>query len=207
MDQTENLNTENLKPGVDGFNQPGSLTQPKKEKGGTNAARQTLYRVTIRNQLRSVSIADGKANILIGINTILISLIVAFLGAESSFAGISFLSEPDLNIPLTLFLLACLVSAYFAILAVRPMVRPWKSDAPRKLFFKDVKDTELEEYQEFLKEVLKSGDSVYETLNSDMWLLSKGLISKYNLLRAGYTVFLIGRTLLVGSFLILTFTL
>lgn len=206
MDQTEHLNPENLNPGVDGLNQPGSGSLPTKEKGGANAARQTLYRVTVRNQLRSIAIADGKANILVGINTILISLIVAFLGAESSFTSITFASELDLHIPLILFLIACLVSAYFAILAVRPMLHPWKADVPRKLFFKDVREVGHEEYQEFLKEVLKNGDSVYETLNSDMWLLSLGIIRKYNLLRAGYMIFLIGLALMVVSFLILRFT-
>ena len=206
MDETENLNAENLNPGVDGLTQPGSEARPKKEKGGTNAARQTLYRVTVRNQLRSISIADGKANILVGINSILISLIIAFLGAQSSFNNISFSSELDLHVPLILFLLACLASAYFAILAVRPMIFPWKANVPRKLFFKDVREVDLEAYQEFLKEVLESGESVYETLNSDMWLLSQGIIRKYNLLRAGYLIFLAGLALMVLSFLILTFT-
>ncbi len=79
----------------------------KKGKGGSGAARQTLYRVTVRNQLRSISIADQKANILIGINTILISIIIAGIGAGSSFAGMKFISELDLSIPFTFFLITC----------------------------------------------------------------------------------------------------
>lgn len=54
----------------------------KKKGEGKGAARQTLYRVTIRNQLRSIAIADQKASILIGINTILISIIITILGVE-----------------------------------------------------------------------------------------------------------------------------
>ena len=48
--------------------------QPKKPGG---RARETLYRVTMQNQMQSISIADQKANIIIGINTILISIIMS----------------------------------------------------------------------------------------------------------------------------------
>jgi len=175
----------------------------KSAKGGKGAARQTLYRVTLRNQLRSISIADQKANILIGINTILISIIIAILGIESSLPGSGFISELDLSIPFTLFLVACFGSAFLAVLAVRPMSRPWKSDAPRKLFFKDYRHMDLQEFNEFMGDVTESGDNIYETLNTDMFLFGQNIVRKYHLLRLAYGVFTIGLACMVLSFLII----
>ena len=182
---------------------PGQEPGPpeKKEKGGLGGARQTLYRVTARNQLRSVAIADGKANILIGINTILISIIIAVLGAESSIMGLGFLSEPDLFFPMVLFLLACLFSVTMAVYAVRPMKKAWSSKAPKKLMFKDVREISLEDYQQYMSEIMKSGENVYEALNTDMWLMSHGIVRKFNYLRWAYTVFLIGLAGMVTLFL------
>lgn len=82
-------------------NGPGESNEVPVEKNkarGYSAARQTLYRVALRNHLRSISIADQKANILIGINTVLISLIIAILGVESTVPGLSFIREFDFNI-------------------------------------------------------------------------------------------------------------
>ncbi|MBA7564027.1 hypothetical protein ES708_05689 [subsurface metagenome] len=116
---------------------------------------------------------------------------------------LKFIEELDLNIPFILFLIACFGSAWIAILAVRPAIRPWKSDAPRKLFFKDYKNIELPEFQEFIGEVIKSGDSIYSTLNTDMYLFGKTIVRKYDLLRNAYTIFMIGLAGMVVSFLVI----
>jgi hypothetical protein len=177
----------------------------KKKGGGLGAARQTLYRVTVRNQLRSISIADQKANILIGINTILISIIVTVLGVESTMPGLRFISELDLNIPLLVFLMACFGSGFIAVLAVRPAKRPWKSKAQDKLFFKNYDELELDDFQGYIAGILESGQKIYESLNTDMYLFGKTIIRKYNYLRTAYTIFMIGLVGLIVTFFIFRF--
>lgn len=185
------------------INTPEPL-EPQKEKnkaGGTGAARQTLYRVTLRNQLRSISIADQKANILIGINTILISIIIAILGVESAVPGLAFIAELDLNIPLFIFLLACFGSGIIAVLAVQPARKPWRSKAEGKVFFKNYGDIELENFQEYMGGITGSGNQIYSSLNTDMYLLGQAIVRKFYLLRLAYAIYMLGLTGLVISFL------
>ena len=174
----------------------------KKKGEGKGAARQTLYRITVRNQLRSISIADQKASILIGINTILISIIITILSVESTLPGLRFISELDLNIPLLVFLLACFGSGYIAVLAVRPAKKPWKHAAPDKIFFKNYDEMELDEFKAYINGILESGQKIYDSLNTDMYLFGKTIIRKYNYLRVAYTIFMFGLVGLVLSFLI-----
>lgn len=196
MEENELLNTTDV---------PKEAPKGKKKGGGTGAARQTLYRVTVRNQLRSISIADQKANILIGINTILISIIVTILGVESTVPGLRFISELDLNIPLLVFLLACFGSGYIAVLAVRPAKRPWKSNAPNKVFFKNYDEMILDDFKAYIDGILESGQNIYDALNTDMYLFGNTIIRKYNYLRVAYTIFMFGLVGLVLSFLIFRF--
>lgn len=184
---------------------PPEPAKGKKKGGSLGAARQTLYRVTVRNQLRSISIADQKANILIGINTILISIIVTVLGVESTVPGLRFISELDLNIPLLVFLLACFGSGYIAVLAVRPAQKPWKSSAPDKLFFKNYDEISLDDFKAYIAGILESGQNIYDALNTDMYLFGRTIIRKYNYLRVAYTIFMVGLIGLVSSFFIFRF--
>ena len=174
----------------------------KKKGEGKGAVRQTLYRITIRNLLRSIAIADQKANILIGINTILISIIITILGVESSLPGLRFVAELDLNVPLLVFLLACFGSGYIALLAVRPAKKPWKNDAPDKIFFKNYDEMELDEFKGYINGILESGQKIYDSLNTDMYLFGKTIIRKYSYLRVAYTIFMLGLIGLVFMFFI-----
>ena len=74
----------------------------KKAKTASRAAQSTLYRVTMQNQIRSISIVDQKANIIVGINTILISIIIAVLSMESNYGSFEFIAHLDLNLPLSI---------------------------------------------------------------------------------------------------------
>ena len=177
----------------------------KKKGEGKGAARQTLYRITVRNQLRSISIADQKASILIGINTILISIIITILSVESTLPGLRFISELDLNIPLLVFLLACFGSGYIAVLAVRPAKKPWKNAAPDKIFFKNYDEMELDEFKVYINGILESGQKIYDSLNTDMYLFGRTIIRKYNYLRVAYTIFMFGLVGLVLTFFIFRF--
>lgn len=60
-------------------------TEPKKKR--KERGRDTLYRITLRNQINLISIADQKANIIIGINAIIISLLIAILGSGFGIVG------------------------------------------------------------------------------------------------------------------------
>ncbi len=186
------------------MNEPiGELQKSPKKKG---SARETLYRVTMQNQINSIGIADQKANIIIGINTILISIIIATLGIGSTGQGLNFIASLDLSLPFTILLITCVLSEINALLVVRPITKPWKQDDTDKIFFFDYKNISLEEFQLKMSRILANNDAIYKSLNNDMYYLGKIVIRKFKLLRSAYVIFLIGLTATVISFLILRYT-
>ena len=169
----------------------------KKFKG---AARETLYRVVIRNQLNSIGIADQKANIILGINTIIISIIITILGFESTLTSLQFINELDLNVPLSILLLTSITSGIIAILVVRPLATLWRKESSSRLFFRNYNTCSLDVFKEEMEEMLVSNEKIYDSLNTDMYLFGKAVHRKYMLLRHAYHVFLVGILLTVSSF-------
>ena len=168
-----------------------------------NSSRETLYRVTIQNQLRSISIADQKANIIIGINTILISIFIAIIGLVSNVVQLSFISNLNLSLPISIMVLASFTSGVFAVFVVRPAANLWTKKNASRLSFRDYQHCSLDDFQADMKDILKSSDTIYDSLNIDMYLYGKTVQRKFRLLRHAYVVFLIGLTLAVISFFIL----
>ena len=164
------------------------------------AARETLYRVVIRNQLNSIGIADQKANIIIGINTIIISIIITILGFESTLSSLQFIAELDLNIPLSVLLVTCLISGIIAIYVVRPVAALWRKESQSKLFFRNYNSSDMDEFKKEMNEMLTKSASIYDSLNTDMYLFGKAVHRKYRLLRYAYHIFLIGMLLTVSTF-------
>lgn len=163
---------------------------------------ETMFRTTSKNHLDLSSMADNKANIMISVNTILISVVVTVL--------IRKLDEyPNLVIPTLLLILVCLVTIVLSILATRPNVSSGvfeEEDVMDKrvnlLFFGNFHGMELKRYEWAMKEMMKDGDYLYSSLIRDIYFLGKVLGKKYRLLRAAYTTFMIGFVVSIIAFVI-----
>ena len=171
-------------------------------KGG---ARETLFRVTIRNQLRSIGIADQKAKVIIGINSILISLFIAAIGLVSNVAELDFIKNMNLSFPFTVMIITCFISGAIAIFVVRPDASLWIQENPSKLSFRNYQGISLGDFLSDMDDILCSKDSIYKSLNIDLYLYGKCVQRKNQLLRQSYGVFLAGLTIAVLSFLVLRF--
>src|SRR5690606_13141429 len=80
---------------------------------------ETMFRTTSKNHMELSAIADNKANIMISINSIILSVLVSVL--------IRKLEEyPHMTIPAVMLTLVCLTTIVFAILATRPNVSKGK---------------------------------------------------------------------------------
>ncbi len=167
------------------------------QRGGR--ARETLFRVTIRNQIDQIAIADNKANMIISINTIIISLVVAFMGY-----GLSgpYLNGSQITIPFTILLVASTFSAIFSILAARPRFRnaPPNFKTSSLLYFGNFKHMPLTEYIEEMEDLISSRKAIYRNLIIDIYNYGKILDKKYKMLSVSYTIFLIGIILTVISY-------
>lgn len=185
----------------------GGPEQIAKDLKGSGRGKDTLFRITIRNQVDQIAIADNKANMIISINTIIISLIIAGLGSGMSFTDLNILQFPQIIAPLTILMLSCTISAVFSILAARPrMMGNAKQRDPEttsKLFFGNFKNLTLPDYIQEMYGVLKSNVDVYRSLIIDQYYYGQILSRKYRLLSFSYTAFLIGLVTCVITYLIL----
>jgi hypothetical protein len=163
---------------------------------------QTLYRVTLKNHLKLSDIADTKANILLSVNAIIISLVLANLLTKLDNPSNTYLIYPTM-----ILILFSIVSMVLSVLATRPNVTSGKftkEDVEQKrvnlLFFGNFHKMELDEYEWALKELVKDKDYVYSSLTKDLYYLGLVLNKKYRILRLTYNIFMIGMIISVLSF-------
>ncbi len=163
---------------------------------------QSLYRIELRNHIKLSDIADTKANILLSVNAIIISLLLANLLPKLDSPSNSYLIYPT-----TIFVLFSIAAMIMSVLATRPKVDNTdfvESDIKKKdtnfLFFGNFHSMELNDFKSKLKEIIKSKESIYDSLSMDLYYLGKVLQHKYRLLRWTYTIFIIGVILSVVAF-------
>ncbi len=161
---------------------------------------QTFYRVALRNHIKLSDIADTKANILLSVNAIIISLVLANLISKLD-------TNPYLIYPTAIFTLSCVISMVLSIIATRPNVTSGeftKEDVANKdvnlTFFGNFHKMELKEYEWAVSELLKDKNYVYNSLTKDLYFLGKVLERKYRILRITYTIFMAGMIISVIAF-------
>lgn len=163
---------------------------------------ETMFRVTSKNHLQLSAMADNKANIMISINSIILSVLVSVLFRK-------FGEYPQLILPALLLTTVCLVTIVFAVLATRPNISSGKftRDEIREkktnlLFFGNFHGMELDNYMWGMKEMMKDADFLYGSLIKDIYFLGTVLGKKYRMLRKSYNVFMYGFILSILSFVI-----
>jgi predicted metal-dependent HD superfamily phosphohydrolase len=161
---------------------------------------QTFYRTALRNHIKLSDIADTKANILLSVNAIIISLVLANLISKLD-------TNPYLVYPTAIFTLSSVISMILSIIATRPNVTSGeftKEDVINKnvnlTFFGNFHKMKLEEFEWAISELLKDKDYVYNSLTKDLYFLGKVLERKYRILRITYTIFMIGIIISVIAF-------
>ncbi|WP_075342449.1 Pycsar system effector family protein [Tenacibaculum agarivorans] len=163
---------------------------------------ETMFRVALRNHITLSDIADTKANILLSVNAIIISMALSTL--------IPKLDNPSnhyLIIPTIVFVSFTVISMILSILATRPNVTQGKftkEDIANKkvnlIFFGNFHKMSLQEFEWGMSEMMKDRDYLYGSLTKDLYFLGLVLNRKYNLLRITYTVFMIGIIISVLAF-------
>lgn len=151
-----------------------------------------MFRIMSENHVNLSSMADSKANIMISINTIVISILVSVLLGKLQF-------YPQYIIPTILLMLVCLGAIVFSILATRPNISGGtfsEEDIRNKkinlLFFGNFFNMQLPEYDWAMKEMMKDRDYLYGSMIKDIYFLGVVLARKYKLLRISYNIFMFG---------------
>lgn len=174
----------------------------KANEGMLSRGTQTMLRLGSQNHLELSRMADGKANILISVNSIIISIILSVLVNRLD-------SNPHLIIPTILFLCTSVATVVTAILATRPKLTQGtftrESIRDRKtnlLFFGNFHKSTLDDYTWAMNELMQDKDYLYETLIKDIYFLGVVLGRKYYLLRLAYNIFMFGLIIAVLAFAI-----
>ena len=163
---------------------------------------QTLFRVTLKNHLTLSDIADTKANILLSVNAIIISVALSNLIPKLDNPSNAYLIYPTL-----IFITFSVISMVLAVLATRPNVTSGKfskEDVTNKkvnlLFFGNFHKMQLDDYEWAIKELVKDNQYIYSSLTKDLYFLGLVLNRKYKILRITYTFFIVGIVISVIAF-------
>lgn len=162
----------------------------------------TMFRVTLNNHTRLSDIADSKANILLSVNAIIISISLSTI--------IPKLDSPNnhhLILPTFILLLFSVICIIFAILSTRPKVtsgiftnQDVKDRKVNLLFFGNFYKMTYPEYEEAINEMMTDRNYLYNAMIKDLYLLGIVLERKYRLLRITYNIFMFGIIVSVIAF-------
>jgi len=168
---------------------------------GSNRGIETMFKSAYRVQMDLTGLADNKANMMISINGIIISIIIASVAPKLD-------ANPWLLIPSTLFLLGNLVSIVFAILAARPRIssqpitlEDLRNSAGNILFFGNFANMSEQEFVEGMVDLVQDKTVLYETMIRNIYGLGTVLRKKFALLQVAYSAFMVALILGVFSFL------
>lgn len=153
---------------------------------------ETMFRTTSRNHVAFSSMVDSKANIMLSINALVISVVISVLFRKLD-------TNPYMAIPTFLFLSVCLTTIVFAVLASRPKVSSGmftREDIENKevnlLFFGNFYNVTVDDFEWGMREMLKDKDYLYGSMIRDFYYLGQVLGKKYRYLRISYNVFMYG---------------
>ena len=147
-------------------------------------------------------IADSKANILLSVNAIIISVGLSVLVPKLDTP-----KNTHLIIPTFLLLLSSVMTIIFAILSTKPNVTKTnftKQDISERkvnlLFFGNFHQMLFEDFQNSMRDLIKDREYIYDSMMKDLYFLGKVLDRKYKLLSITYKIFMAGIIISVLSF-------
>ena len=164
--------------------------KPKNQK--TERGVVAMFKIMSESHNNLSQMADSKANIMISVNTIVLSIMVSVLLGKLQF-------YPEFIIPTIILVVVCLGAVVFAILATRPNISGGtftREDIQNKqinlLFFGNFYNMELPDYDWAMKEMMKDKEYLYGSMIKDIYFLGVVLARKYKLLRISYSIFMYG---------------
>ena len=161
---------------------------------------ETMFRNTIRTHVEFSGLADNKANIMISINTLILTAIVAVMVRKLD-------TNPHLIIPTAILAAVSLVTLIFAVMVTRPKITSGtfthediKEKRVNLLFFGNFFKMELKEFEWGMNEMMNDKDFLYGSMTKDFYYLGQVLGQKYRYLRICYNIFMYGIIVSVLAF-------
>lgn len=201
----------------------------KKKKRKTSASSksvETMFRNAYRAQLDMIALAATKANIMISLNGVIVSILMVT-------GGFIFANSPEFLLPAILFLITSAISIYFALSAASPSPAPahtrifccfrdilkrkasigdfkayikgpkktYDSDTSNILIFDDFAKLPKDVYLKEMSKLVKNPEKTYEKMSDQLYWLGIMADKKFTNLRYSYSVFRWGLILSILVFL------
>ena len=168
------------------------IENKKKLDKGAGRSIETMFRNTMRTHVSFSAMADTKANIMISVNTLILTILVTVMLRKLD-------TNPHLIIPTAMLTLTSLVTLVYAILVTRPKVTAGTftaDDIMKKkanlLFFGNFYNMPLKDFTWGMKELITDQEFLYDSMITDFYYLGQVLGTKYRKLRICYTLFMYG---------------
>lgn len=163
---------------------------------------ETMFRITATNSQRLSDQADTKANILITVNSIIISVLLGTVVRRIE-------NNDYLTIPTLMLLTVSLITIVFSILATRPHIskgvftrQEIEEQQVNLLFFGNFYRMPFEEYSRGMRHLMEDKNHLYLSLIRDVYSQGVVLGRKYRQLTFAYNVFMFGLIISVIAFFI-----
>lgn len=155
----------------------------------------SFFRVLSNNLNHQNMLADNKANIMIYINMVVLSLVIGSSARNTEY-------WQNLFVPIIMFVSTSLLAIVFAVLATRPnfvkgIVTQDDLDNKKSnlFFFGNFTSLTAQDFEDSMLTILKDDDYLYRSLLGDFYGQGIVLRRKYRLLKYSYNIFLIGLVL------------
>lgn len=170
-----------------------------KAKGRDDRGIQTLFRNTSRNHYTLNQMVDGKASIMITVNSIILSLV---LGGS---IGKIYQEQMVDYIPFIVLGAVNIVSIILAVLAITPIKTQgdFTEDEVRNkqgnlLYFGNFHNMRYRDFEWGFLQMLSDRDYLYSSMIRDLYYQGRSLDRKYRLIRVSLYVFFIGLSVAMG---------
>jgi len=185
-------------------------TKQKKNKDLTdtinsNKTAQMMFKTALRNHIDLTSIADNKANIMLSINALIITISLPLLASSIG-------NNTKLIFPTSILLTTCVASIIYATLATRPIktkgltsIKNIQTKPTNLFFYGNFYNMKFGDYKAGIKMIIEDDAKLDDSIISDLYYLGKALGNKFTQLRVCYLIFMIGTILTVLAFAILFF--
>ena len=165
----------------------------KKRSSAKDRARQTLFKTLSQNNYRLQAMIDRKANILISVNAIILSILLGTSFMQSSFVMSS-------NLHVIILLSSSTLSIIGALIAIKPFLigsdsKSWQGTS--LLSFETSRKLDLHHYKSLVKDTIKKEKRIYDAMIEDIYFISRNVNRKHGFLNASTVIFALG--LLISS--------
>ncbi|GJM36504.1 MAG: hypothetical protein DHS20C18_55050 [Saprospiraceae bacterium] len=163
---------------------------------------QMMFKTALRNHLDLSNLADNKANIMLSVNALIITIAMPMAATYVQ-------ANPFMLVPTISLLISCLASMIFATLATRPIKMTGYTDEEKiktrksnLFFFGNFYNMDFDAYQTGMQIIINDEKNLENSIMRDLYFLGLSLGKKYRQLRICYNVFMVGVIITVIIFTI-----